>query len=75
MMTEVIQGWQQGIRLIGVGGEIRLIIPSTMAYRDRLVGTLPPTTNNPLPGPLPANSILDFDIKLIAINPKPVQPN
>lgn len=53
-----IEGWQKGIPMIRKGGKIRLIVPSKMAYQNRVVSKLP------------INSILDFDIKLIDVIPK-----
>lgn len=52
ILKNVIAGWQIGVPLIKAGGRIRLIVPSTLAYIDRPVG------------PIPANSILDFNINL-----------
>jgi FKBP-type peptidyl-prolyl cis-trans isomerase FkpA len=53
-LTGVIEGWTIGVPLIKVGGRIRLIIPSTLGYR------------NTSPGPgIPKNSVLDFTIDLI----------
>lgn len=48
----LIQGWQEGIPLIGEGGQIKLIIPSRLAYGS-----------NP-PGGVRPNAVLVFDIKL-----------
>ncbi len=48
----VIAGWQIGIPMIQKGGTIRIIIPSYYGYGNR--GT----------GPIPPNSILDFNITL-----------
>lgn len=48
----LIAGWQIGIPYIQKGGEIRLFIPSEFGY-----------ANNGQPG-IPANSVLDFTIKL-----------
>ncbi len=48
----LIAGWQIGIPKIQKGGEIRLFIPSKYGYG-----------NNSQPG-IPANSILEFNIKL-----------
>ncbi|WP_170132642.1 FKBP-type peptidyl-prolyl cis-trans isomerase [Pedobacter cryoconitis] len=63
--SSAIEGWQKGLRLIQPGGHIRLIIPSTMAYQNRIVPAAQQT--NRLPSFLPANSILDFDIQLIEV--------
>jgi len=60
-----IEGLQKGLRLIQPGGHIRLIIPSTMAYQNRVVPAI--QQSNRLPSFLPANSILDFDIQLIEV--------
>lgn len=41
-----IPGWKAGLPLIRLGGTIRLLIPSTLAYRDQSVPPVPP--NSPL---------------------------
>lgn len=51
----VIQGWRIGLPLIKEGGFIHLYIPPSLGYGNQQVGTIPP------------NSILIFDIKLIAV--------
>jgi len=51
-LAGVIQGWQEGLQLIGTGGKITLIVPSGLAYGS---------TQN---GSIPANSVLGFDITL-----------
>jgi FKBP-type peptidyl-prolyl cis-trans isomerase FkpA len=53
-LGNLIQGWQIGIPLIQKGGRIRLIVPSTLAYKN----TSPSTA-------IPENSVLDFTIDLI----------
>ena len=58
VLGEVIEGWQAGVPLIKQGGTIRLLIPSTMAYRNRSTGAIP------------ANSPLDFTISVISVNKK-----
>ena len=50
----VIPGWQIGIPKIQKGGEIRLLIPSQLAY-----GNSSPS------GAIPKNSVLDFTVKLV----------
>jgi FKBP-type peptidyl-prolyl cis-trans isomerase FkpA len=57
ILGQTILGWQQGIPKIQKGGEVRLIVPSRYAYGPYA---------QPLLG-LPANAILDFDIKLYNI--------
>lgn len=53
-LTRVIQGWTIGVPLVKVGGHIRLIIPSGLAY------------GNDSPGAgIPKNAVLDFTIDLI----------
>jgi len=54
-LNEVIEGWQKGIPAIKKGGEIRLLIPSPMAYANFEVG------------PIPANSPLDFTVELLDV--------
>jgi FKBP-type peptidyl-prolyl cis-trans isomerase len=55
-LSGVIQGWQQGVPGMKVGGTRRLIIPAEMAY-----GSQSPAPN------IPANSDLVFDIELVEI--------
>ncbi len=52
-LAQVIKGWQEGIPLIGTGGQILLIIPSGLAYGGSQAGSIPP------------NSVLAFNITLI----------
>jgi len=54
-LTSVIAGWQEGIPLVGVGGKIKLLVPSAMGY-----GSVAKTT-------IPANSVLIFDIEIVDI--------
>ena len=53
----VIAGWYFGIPMIQKGGEMRLIIPSYYAYGNRKNG------------PVPGNSVLDFDITITDLVP------
>ena len=55
-LTQVIQGWTEGVPGMKVGGMRRLIIPSQMAY-----GSVRAASN------IPPNSDLVFDIELVAI--------
>jgi len=48
----LIQGWREGIPLIGKGGKIKLIVPSALGYGDQQSDDIP------------ANSVLVFDITL-----------
>ena len=54
-LTRVIEGWTIGLQLIAPGGEIKLIIPSTLGYG--------PSDYSSIPGGSP----LYFNVKLAAI--------
>ena len=53
---KVIQGWEQGIPGMKVGGKRKLTIPSELAYGDRAMGNV-----------IPANSILVFEVDLLDV--------
>jgi len=55
-LANVIIGWQEGLQLIGVGGKIKLLVPSALGYGSAAdkVG-------------IPANSVLVYDIELVEI--------
>lgn len=55
-LSQVIQGWQQGVPGMKPGGIRRLIIPSQLAY-----GSVRAAAN------IPPNSDLVFDIELVAV--------
>ncbi len=55
-LSNLIKGWQEGIPLIGEGGKIKLIIPSSLAYGA-----------NPSGG-VRSNAVLVFDINLHSFN-------
>lgn len=55
-LGEVIIGWQKGVSLISSGGKITLYIPPSLGYGSNAVGSIP------------ANSILIFEIELVAVS-------
>jgi FKBP-type peptidyl-prolyl cis-trans isomerase FkpA len=55
-LNRVISGWTEGVQLMSVGGKYTFTIPSDLAYGP-----------NGSPGRIPGNSVLQFEIELLAI--------
>lgn len=55
-LLEVISGWREGMRLMGVGSHYRFVIPPDLAYYDRRASWL-----------IGPSSTLIFEVELLAI--------
>ena len=57
-LSDLVAGWQEGLRLMRVGSKFKFYIPSNLGYGS---STAKPT--------VPANSILIFDVELLQLIP------
>ncbi len=44
-LSNLITGWQEGIPLVGTGGSIVLYLPPSLAYGNRVAGSIPANSN------------------------------
>lgn len=54
-LTQVIEGWTEGLQYFKKGGKGKLLIPSALGYGARATGSIP------------ANSVLIFDVELLDV--------
>ena len=57
-LKQLIKGWQTGLPFCKVGGKIKIVIPSDLAYSIRTRAAK-----------IPPNSILVFEIEVVDVKP------
>ena len=55
VLKTIIPGWREALKLMPLGSKWRVVIPPSLAYKDRRTGPIPP------------NSVLIFEIELLGI--------
>lgn len=60
VLSQFIDGWKLGIPKIAKGGQMKMVVPSSLCYG--CYG---------YPGSIPSNAILYFDVKLVDVKPAP----
>ena len=55
VLKTIIPGWREALKLMPLGSKWRVVIPPSLAYKDRRTGSIPP------------NSVLIFEIELLGI--------
>ena len=59
-LNDFIDGWKLGLQKISKGGQIKMVIPSSLCYGC-----------NGIPGAIPSNTILYFEVTLVDIKQMP----
>ncbi len=59
-ITGIIPGWNEGIALLRIGDQARLILPPELAYGSQGAG-----------GVIPPDATLTFDVEVLAVRPGP----
>merc|ERR1719162_1657871 len=62
-LNSVIQGWQEGLQLMRVGGKARLTIPASLGYGAKQMNSIPP------------NSELNFEVELLGAKSESMLPD